>query len=78
MDLQELKRLQSKGESTVRIQETIRGGMNRYAISLDSLISILDGYSDVDHRRLKITQSEIARRKNLVADLEHGISGLET
>lgn len=75
-DLTERDRLREAGETSARYDARLRDGIQKLAVSLDSMIRLVSDYSR-DPMRYKLTPKEVDTRRSQVNDLEREINALD-
>ena len=64
------------GESTGRVDSKLRGGIQQFAVLVDSLHSEVEKYA-LDPSRYRMSQAEVEKRKAIVRDLEESLAEID-
>lgn len=65
-----------KGESTGRVDSKLRGGIQQFAVIVDSLYNDVEKVA-LDPGRYRLSQSEVEKRKAVVKDLENSLKVID-
>jgi hypothetical protein len=75
-DVTERENRMKIGESTGRVDAKLRGGIQQFAVFVDSLHNQVELYSR-EPGRYRLSQSEIDKRREIVRDLEQALSEID-